>query len=303
MNPSEDVFLIRVVGLFVLLLAANLAWAAPDVIPVPPPATDPNIRLVKGDHLVTADPSASSNGLLVITIGGTNSRPSEFEFVAKLAAALGYRVLSVDYPNEVISTLCQSDRDATCFDTYRSEIVTGRGTNPRVDVDVTNSIENRVAALFDHLVKANSSIWADLRTPAGELDWSKVVLVGHSQGAGHVAYLGKLHAVKRIIMTGGPHDKTAHGLARWVTTPGPTSPKRHFAFLHEKDFFGSALQVEVARGLLADPASPIVSVVDSIPSAIDAHIYMTDLQVPDPHNSLAHPRFTNVWKPLLDPKP
>ncbi|MES2965023.1 MAG: alpha/beta fold hydrolase [Bdellovibrionota bacterium] len=284
----------------VLCFAKPLAWAHPQVALVAPSLTSMQIRTIKGDHRVTIDSSVKSNGLLVITIGGTGSGPSEFEYVAKLSATLGYRVLSVDYPNGVISTVCQPDPDPLCFDNYRNEIVTGAVASPLVDVDRHNSIENRIDALFAHLLSMNFSQWADLRTPNGILDWSKVVLVGHSQGAGHVAYLGKFHEVKRIVMTGGPHDKSEHGLAKWVVSAGATPRDRHFAFLHEDDFFGSALQVDVVRGLLGDSRAKIERIVDSVSSRKSAHLFMTDLVVHDPHNSLAHPRFENVWKPLLD---
>jgi pimeloyl-ACP methyl ester carboxylesterase len=261
----------------IFLLIAGSVRAAE----VSPTLTDKNIRTVKGNHQYYLP--VRDNGKVLITIGGTNSAPAEFKNVHQWALAKGYRVLGVDYENEVISTLCQNNSDRTCFDKYRDEIVFGQEGSSLVKVNETNSISNRLLRLLIHLR------WSVL--------WENVVLVGHSQGAGHVAYLAKHFRVSKVIMTGGPHDfYPGFGPAAWTLAPSMTDPSLYTSFLHWKDFFGTETQVGSSKALMGNV--DVISIHDSITR--EGQIYISDLPFQDPHNSFTDLAYKKVWDKLLE---
>lgn len=245
--------------LVLLLLTLNFAFGSE----VSPEVTGAFIRKVKGNHLFYE--SQTPNGLTLITIGGTNSSPQEFKNVHQWALNLGYRVLALDYENEVISTLCWNVSDFSCFDTYREEIVFGKPVSDLVKVDFNNSILNRLEKLLSYLK------W--------DIDWHKVVLVGHSQGAGHVAYLAKFLPVAKVIMTGGPHDFIkVRGSASWTHKP---SQAKFLTFIHKNDFFGTESVLGVSESL-------------------GSEVTMTEIPFQDPHNSYNAEIFQNIWLGFLE---
>lgn len=293
----KAVSLVSIAGLLFFALGAK---ADPIVRTVNPAVTGAGIARATSLHQVVLDPWVSRRGSLVLTIGGTGSTTTEFSFVQQVAAAAGYHVLGLDYPNQVISTVCQKRTEPSCFDDYRAEIITGVDVSPLVSVNRTNSILNRTVRLIEHLATTHPKEgWSQYLLPDGSLDWSRIVLIGHSQGAGHVAYISKMFTVQGIVMMSGPHDKYVGGLANWVLVPGKTPVDRLFAFFHAQDFFGCDLQVEVARGMISDPDAKLERIAREIPMSSDAQIFITDVPAADPHNSLAKAEFVNVWKSLL----
>lgn len=249
------------------LLVSACVSADPVVVEIDPAKTGPGIRQATGPHLAIHDSEATPNGFTLISLGGTNSNPRELLEFDRLAAAMGYRVLALDYLNSVISTDCKTDKE---FLAFRQEIVEGRPVSELVQVDEANSIENRLKHALDYLG------WDE--------DWSRIVVVGHSQGAGHAAYLGKLHPLQAVLMLAGPQDTTANGPAEWLKKPGATAPARFWGFLHKQDSFGCEKQMEAIRALR----------ISSGPSML-----LTDKKVKDPHVDVLLPVFREQWEALL----
>jgi len=230
-------------------------------------------------HRALWDDTLPGNGLLLVTLGGTRSQPQDLESLQRVATRLGYRVLALDYPNHVISTACRESPQADAFDRFRSEIVEGKAVSDLVEVDAANSIQGRIQNSLQELAEgSDAAIWKPFVTSDGP-NWSKVVVVGHSQGSGHAAYLGKIHELGGVLMLAGPQD---HG-AKWLGRPGKTPADRYFSFLHRDDFFNSSQQIEAASALGLDSASVIV----------------TARKVRDPHMSVIDPIFATVWVDLL----
>lgn len=251
---------------------------------VSPTLTDTKIRMVKGPHQVFNAKTLGAKTL--ITIGGTNSRPADFRNVHEWAIERGYRVIGLDYENEVISTVCRTTPDRMCFDNFRSEIVFGQAVSPLVKVNEFNSIAHRLLKLFHHLK------W--------KVEWQDMVLVGHSQGAGHVAFLAKHFNVHKVIMTGGPQDYyPGYGPAQWTMEVSETEPRDFYAFLHMKDFFGPEFQVNCARVLTGEINAEVVKIHTEIPAQSRGQIFMSDYLFEDPHNSFTDPVYKEVWDFLL----
>lgn len=291
-----------------LITGATAANGAPEVVSVaenpigevmiaeiPASLTDPSISVARGPNLAIVDPNAVPNGLLLVSLGGTNSLPKDFTAFDTLAARQGYSVLALDYPNTVITTSCKTSPQPDPCTLFRREIVSGEQVSDLVEVDRTNSIENRLEKLLQYQAEQDPEHYADFLRD-GKPDWSRIVLVGHSQGSGHAGFLAKQHQTRGAILLAGPQDTTDAGPASWMSSPGATSPDRYFSFLHKGDFFGSESQLAAVRLLREDPNAEAFLVGHESP---DQPIVMSEAEVRDPHMSVITPEFEEIWSGLL----
>lgn len=270
------------------VLASCTATQASAVTEIAPQATDPAIPQARGPHLAYL-PQATPNGYLLLSLGGTNSLPSDFRAFDTVAAEQGFAALALDYPNTVITTSCKTSPEPDPCTLFRQEIATGDPVSQLVEVSPDNSIEHRLEALLAYQAKQDPEHFGQFYNESGPV-WSKIVVVGHSQGSGHAAYLAKRHPLQAVIMLAGPQDTTAAGPASWVSAPGATPPERFLSLLHRDDFFGSESQLDIARILRQDPAAS---------ASASGPVVMSDQPVTDPHMSVISPIFTGVWQNLL----
>lgn len=273
----------RLILLCSVLFAVNFASAA--IIPraiIRPEATGTAVKEIKGPHAVYWNPNYSNHKLL-ITIGGTTSRPEDLTEFAETAAELGYHVISVDYFNLVITTACRDSSDDMCFDKFRREIILGEEGSDLLDVNKENSLLSRLHKLMQYLVNRDSQ-WSEFFED-GSFKWENVVLMGNSQGAGHAAFLSKMFAVSKVLMLIGPQDHFKTHAAPWIQKEGKTAGSRYYAFLHRDDYFDSKMQLACFK--LLCKCQDLKNVI------------MTSKQVQDTHNSLLTPMFKDEWKQLL----
>lgn len=269
--------------LVVLFLFTGNTFAALTTVSVEPSLTAAGINQVKGPNMAYWDPAVKANGKLLITIGGTTSRPVDIHEFAAVAVQQGYRVVSVDYFNLVITTACRDLNVTDCFDQFREEIVLGNPVSDLLDVDRQNSLENRLRMFMNYLASQDAQ-WNEF-FKNGEIVWEKSVLMGNSQGAGHAAYLSKLHDVAGVLLVIGPQDHFKDRPAPWVLRPGLTHGDRYFSFLHRDDYFDSNLQIAIFKDLCG--------------CSDMSRVILTSRPVQDTHNSLLTPMFTAEWIELL----
>ena len=89
---------------------------------ISPDATDGGITVVHGPHIALYDPAAPSRHQLLLMIAGTGGVAVYTRRFDSCFAAMGFHVISIDYPNNVISTTCSNSKDSSCFDDFRQEI-------------------------------------------------------------------------------------------------------------------------------------------------------------------------------------
>lgn len=260
------------------------------------PLTDPSISVARGPNLAIVDPNADPNGYLLLSLGGTNSYPKDFLAFDKVAAAQGYSVLALDYPNTVITTSCKTSPQPDPCTLFRDEIVTGAQVSDLVEVDRANSIENRLTALLRYQADQDPEHFGQFLKD-GQPDWGKIVVVGHSQGSGHAGYLAKKHPMKAAILLAGPQDTTDAGPASWMSSPSQTPPSSYLSFTHRDDFFDSSSQLAAVRLLREEPAARPTLVGHQNPNQ---PIVMSEAEVRDPHMSVITPQFEDVWGGLLE---
>lgn len=244
---------------------------------------------VSGPDLAMWDDSVVSNGKLFLTIQGTGAPTTGLTVVQEEAAKLGYQVIAVAYPNQVITTVCRTSHDVNCFDNFRKEIMWGIDVSPQVAVTPGSSLMSRIVAHVRSLA-ANSGTRARFQcflTENNFITWNRLTVMGHSQGSGHAAYLGKLRPLNAVIMAAGPQDAFADGsIAPWIQLEGQTPRENHFGLLHQNDYFGVHFQRSVQSYL-----------------APRSQIQVFRNRTSDPHNAMVLQEYRSVWRKVFSRLP
>ncbi len=205
-------------------------------------------------HIVTP-PTSTSRHRLVLFFNGSGAQPLGYSKLLGGLSAAGYHTIGVRYSSGTgtgaACPLGNATLDPDCHRAFRAETVFGELVpdptsaaydSPTISVDAANSVENRVLRLVEHLrVAFPSEDWGQFQQRSGatctsvdptygvcDLDWSKVVLMGHSLGAGVALYAAKFHDVDRVGMISGPFDEYDDGVtitvAPWITEGGFATP-------------------------------------------------------------------------------
>ncbi len=242
---------------------------------VAPAATDPAISFWLDDHYAYRDTRVAARGRLLVYLPGSFGKPENGRRYMQDMAAAGQHVIGLRYPNswEVIQ-LCAGDPDLSCFERVRLEIVDGTDRSPLVAVSPANSIVNRLAKLLDHLARNwPEEGWAQYLA-TGTPVWSRIVMSGHSQGAGHSAVIGKYYPLDRVIMFAAPGDSNAYGIAPWQDRNHLTPTAGYFGFNHDRDSMAIKLAVWGLMGLGDYGAA--VSVDGNAPPYGNSHMLRSD---------------------------
>jgi hypothetical protein len=199
---------------------------------IPASATDPAILDVNGVHHVALGAPASRRGQLFVFLPGTTASAQDYSFLIERAATLGYHAIGLAYVNEVaVNVLCAGMGASGCHEDVRREVILGNDESPLVQVDAANGIFYRLDRLLAHLAAiAPMEGWARYRDGEGGVRWDLALVAGHSQGAGHAAFIGRLERVARAVLFSG-------------TEPAPWTQAGDFA-TPAADFFGFAHRLE-----------------------------------------------------------
>ena len=231
------------------------AAPAPTPVPAPTPAptttaasverdilpliTNPAITSNFNAHIaINPNPAVAARGRLFVMLPGTGGLPQFYRLILRAGAARGYHTIGLTYPNDrAIEGLCGAGAAANCPGEARREVITGIDASQVVTVDPANSINGRLQALLVWLQAAYPNEGWNRFLRAGVPDWSLITIAGHSQGAGHAAYMAKLYEFDRVALFAGPADVgTAPGTsAAWFDLPSLTPVQRQFGFAHSGD--------------------------------------------------------------------
>lgn len=248
-----------------------LAWqesGRPSPYPVTPSVTEAAIKAFNAPHLVYFNPNVKPRNELLVFLPGTNGKPGGTNLFCQTAADLGYHTVALSYPTDIPATAVRESTDPEAFEKFRLEIIEGRDLSPRVSVNRTNSIENRLIKLLQHLDKSDPhGRWGQYLTASGALHWPGIAVSGHSQGGGHAALIATKHRVARAIMTGAPKDfdRVRNRPAAWYGHAA-TPVSGFFTFNHERDRQGCdfAEQLLICKAMGLDKLGGAVQV-DTVP--------------------------------------
>ncbi len=223
----------KVVNFIICVLIATNGFSQVNTFYIEPVLTDPNYNAVQDSHMVVRN-TVTTNDKLLLFIGGTGSKTKNYLRISEFAGNLGYDVINVSYPNSIAAASLANSSDNLVFNNYRQEICYGTNLSSDVSVDSLNSIFTRVVNLINYLDTAYpSQNWSQYLISSNTLNWSKIAVAGHSQGAGHACYFAKYESTERVLMFSGPNDYSNHFAqpANWLGIPGVTQKNRHFVYL------------------------------------------------------------------------
>jgi hypothetical protein len=222
-----------------ILFALSTAARSQTEYLVDPAVTDPEIGRWLAPHVVVIDRDAAPVELLYVHLPGSRDVPASSRQILHHGAGLGYPAIGLRYPNSwAVYNLCTSSSDPDCFEDVRLEIIDGIDRTDLVDVGPADCITNRLQRLLVYLAEVfPDDGWGRFLDEGGEVEWSKVVLSGHSQGAGHAAMLAKIHRVVRVGLLAGPTDFSSSfdRPSEWLAGAGPTPAEDYRGFGHVDD--------------------------------------------------------------------
>lgn len=296
-------FVMRIWKASVLLsatwLLAATAYAQVKVQLIDPAATQAGIQTVHSPHMAMQPATGTNQHRLLLMIPGTGGAAVNMRSFDSCFAAMGYYVISLDYMNNVITTVCSKSEDSTCFDHFRQEIMFGTPVSDKVAVDSINSIVHRVTALLKYLAGKDAGWKTFLKqgTPA----WDKIVVAGHSQGAGHAAFMGKHFRMGGVLLFSGPQDylQQFHRPAGWQWEHGLTPVGRYYAFLHVRDPYVFDYQAQDVAAVIRPAAADTTMVSPGVTVAGKRQILVTDIDRKDTHGSTLSTEFVPVWRYMI----
>lgn len=244
----------KIVGTAVFL-TAMVTQAEVTTFPVTPSATNPAIKHFDAPHwvyvnhaLVSGAPADGKQGRheLLLWLTGTGGRGHDAQGFSKLAAELGYHVITLMYPNDIPASACAADRNPQGFEQFRMAIIEGgRATyqngHEEMIIARPESIESRlIKALQSLQQKRPRENWTQFLNADGSIRWESIAVAGQSQGGGHAALIGIKHRVARVLCFGAPKDyhKKLNTPAAWYGQNSATPKDRFFAFNHHQDLKG-----------------------------------------------------------------
>jgi hypothetical protein len=192
--------------------------------------------------VINPSPLVSPRGELVVFLPGTQGRPAQYTDILRTAADLGFHAVGLNYPNQTaMGSLCRTSSNADCYWTARNEVLFGDRTpvSGQSDVSPADSIVNRLSKLLVWMDQQHPDEgWGQFLLGADAVDWSKVVLAGHSQGGGYVGVMAKTVVLDRAVYFSSPDDWNAltDTPADWtLTKPNVTPAERQFGFGSDAD--------------------------------------------------------------------
>lgn len=205
---------------------------------IAPSRVDATTTRVDDPHYIAFDTvTARSDAPLVLFMAGTGGKPREMPFFGQLLHA-GNRIISISYSTkEAIQQVCPRHPDTECASKVRRKRIYGENTIDVIDDAVNETIVPRLVKLLGYLDRTYPAEQWSLYLANGDVNWSRVVVTGQSQGAGMAAYIAKDHLVQRAVLFSSPWDSYGANstLAPWLSHKSVTPMDRWFAGYHGKE--------------------------------------------------------------------
>jgi len=201
-------------------------------------------------HLVFA-PQGTPSGMMVVYLPGTGRHPAETTRLLRSASRAGHRVLGLSYMSYPF-TSAQADRwcvptppsgngtAADCNSDLHEQVLFGdanpdfKGKSENVwAVPQKDSVEALVQDVLANQAWGREFLkGSEYAHDGGLVDWQKIIISGHSQGASHAGYLTQVRQLHAVLFS-GPQDSQASA-ENWGNLSVPSRTRRSFHHLHEE---------------------------------------------------------------------
>lgn len=206
------------------------------LVAISPHATDSSLPILERAN-EAAVPQVKARNELFVFLPGTGAAPRMYRKILTEATNRGFHAIGLTYDNEkMVNKRCSSSSDASCWGTVRAEELDASRPTSMLTIPAQQSIVSRLTHLLQYLARAYpSQHWAQYLS--GDMPaWSKIVVGGHSQGAGEAAYMAKMYALRGVCGFDSPSDGNAKiPVPAWLTMPNRTPLSREFVFTNRDD--------------------------------------------------------------------
>jgi len=167
---------------------------------------------------------------LLLFLPATGAVPDDYTAFLSTAASAGYSVLGLDYPNLGRSVTRTCLADAKCYTLLQRNRFTGAHPSRFSHVSTANSITSRFRAAVHYLERRDPGGRWGSYLEHGHIDWSRIVVAGHSQGGGESAFIAHYYRVQGALMFSSPVESYDDVTASWMRGKGETPVARMYGF-------------------------------------------------------------------------
>jgi hypothetical protein len=202
---------------------------------VTPSTAEPGLKTSEDEENVVVIPEGNPRTELFVWLPGTNGHPKGDSAILNTAAAGGYRVIGLQYNNHMTAeTVCKDHEGPECYTKFREERFLGDVQDAPIPNTPSEGVEHRLVMLLKYLSKSFPDEGWSAYLEGDQPRWNKIVLAGHSQGAGEAAFIAKKRELARVILFSGAADGTGDSIATrrwasWLTAASKTPMDRWFA--------------------------------------------------------------------------
>ena len=197
------------------------------------------------EHIYCPAATQPAQPQLAVFLPGTGLTPHGYTELLADFASHGFYTLGIFYPSTQGQVDCGMSRqpsgstDLNCTARQRLRVLTGQNysfgaAETHCNITHADSISNRIVKALTALGGVWREAWL---TAAGDLDWTKIVIAGHSNGADNAAFAAKTFPVSRALLFAGANDDVKsvpkgsyHIPAPWQSWEGATPPERFYGF-------------------------------------------------------------------------
>lgn len=218
---------------FILFSTTDIFAQTVTVDSILPSTTDNTINEFNLRHYIFKSDAPAKNALVVF-IPGTFRQPNNYQYLMEQVALMGYHVIGIGYKYDpAVNPLCRPTGDITCHWRARMETIDGTDRHASVSVNPANSILNRLLKALQYFAtKYPTGGWSQYYS-GNQLEWNKIIVSGHSQGASLAAIMGKQFPVKKVVMWSVMDFLDNGSIPDWVNNT--TGHDKYYAFIHVKD--------------------------------------------------------------------
>jgi pimeloyl-ACP methyl ester carboxylesterase len=305
MSPRRGfALLFSVVSLIAVPVAAQSALVT---YRVRPSDTDPSITRYDAPHYIVFDSTRPKTANLFVFMSGTGGSPGGMSDFLNVVAGQGYRVISLAYNDEpAVIQVCPRDPDPRCSEQVRQKRIFGDDATSRIDDTPAESIVNRLVKLLIKLDHDHPSEgWGQYLT-GDSPNWERIVVSGHSQGAGMAAYMAQRKLVARVVLFSSPWDYYGRNreIAPWVRDGNGVTPReRWFGAVHEKENTAALIAQEYLALKIPEANARVLKLEPAFVTGPNPYHLSIVGNRTTPRDAAGLPAYANDWRFLVGTSP
>ena len=270
---------------------------------VTPSSTDPSISRFDEPHYIVFDSTLAHSADLLVFMTGTGGNPGNVSDFLNVAAQQGYRVIALAY-NDVpaVVGICPRDPDPNCSANVREKRIFGDNVTPLIDDTPSESIVNRLVKLLQKLDRDHPAEGWSQYLEGDAPKWDRIVVSGHSQGAGMAAFIAQRKRVARVVLFSSPWDFYGRDrqIAPWVLKgPGATPSDAWYGAYHEKENTAQLIAREYSALRIPESHVRVFKLEPAISAGQNPyHLSMVGNRA-TPRDAAGAPAYADEWKFLM----